>query len=355
MKGKLYHIGLLLFLATSSLQAQVKYSNEFLNIGVGVRSAGMGNAVVASTTDVTAGYWNTAGLLNLENNLEIGLMHSELFAGIATHDYGSVGFKIDEVSAGGVSFIRSGVDDIPDTRNLVDANGNFNYNKIESFSSVDNAFIFHYARKLGPEALTVGANVKLIYRKVGEFANAFGFGIDISGMYDLGKVKLAASFRDITGTYSAWNFNTEELEDVFVLTGNEVPTNSIEITAPQAVLGGGYTYQINEKFGLYPELNLAVTFDGERNTLIRSSLLSIDPRVGLEGNYNEIFFIRLGINGFQKELTIDDDTKWSSSPAIGVGVKFNKVALDYALTNIGGGTGFYTNSFFIKIGINKRK
>ena len=63
----------------------------------------------------------------------------------------------------------------------------------------------------------------------------------------------------------------------------------------------------------------------------------------------------MGVNGFQKAATIDGEEKWYSSPSLGGGVKMNKVALDYALTNIGGSTGFYTNSFSIRFGINKRK
>ena len=344
-----------LLIVTFVCIGQVKYSNEFLNIGVGVRSAGMGNAVVASTNDVTAGYWNPASLSKLENNIELGYQHSELFAGVANYDFGGIGFKIDDVSSAGFSFIRSGVDDIPDTRSLMDANGDINYDRIESFSSVDNAFIFHYARKVGPPPLTIGGSVKIVSRKVGEFANAVGFGVDLSALYKLEKVNLGVNFRDISGTWNAWSFNKEELEEVFLLTNNDVPENSLEITVPQLVVGGGYMHEINEKFTLYPELNLSVTFDGKRNTLIQSDFASIDPRLGLEASYQKIIFLRAGINGFQKAATIDDDEKWYSSPSLGVGVNFKKVAIDYALTNIGGSSGFYTNSFFIRFGINKRK
>ena len=335
--------------------SQVKYSNEFLNIGVGVRSAGMGNAVVASTNDVTSGYWNPASLLRLENNLEIGYQHSELFAGVANFDYGGIGFKLDEVSSSGFSFIRSGVDDIPDTRNLIDANGDINYDRIESFSSVDNAFIFHYARKIGPPPLSVGGSLKIIRRKVGDFANANGFGIDFAVLYELEKVNIGLNFRDISGTWNAWKYNMEELEEIFRLTNNEIPEDDFEITVPQMVIGAGYIYQISEKFNIYPELNLSVTFDGKRNTLIQSDFASIDPRIGLESSYKNIIFLRAGINGFQKAATINEIDKWYSSPSIGVGVNFKKVAIDYALNNIGGSTGFYTNSFFIRFGINKRK
>ena len=37
-----------------------KYSNEFLQIGVGARALGMGNSLVAGVNDVTAAYWNPA-------------------------------------------------------------------------------------------------------------------------------------------------------------------------------------------------------------------------------------------------------------------------------------------------------
>ncbi len=355
MKGLGIKIFFILFSLGTTVSSQVKYSNEFLNIGVGVRSAGMGNAVVASSNDVTAGYWNSAALLKLENNLEIGYQHSELFAGVANYDFGGLGFKIDDVSSAGFTFIRTGVDDIPDTRNLVDANGDVNYDRIESFSSVDNAFIFHYARKLGPLPLSVGGSVKIIRRKVGQFAKATGFGIDVSALYELEKLKLGISLRDVTGTWNAWKFNTNELEEIFTLTNNEIPQNSLEVTVPQMVIGGGYSYQINEKFGIYPELDLSITFDGQRNTLVSNSFASIDPKLGLESNYRKIIFLRAGINGFQKAATIDNKEKWYSSPSVGVGIKFKKVALDYALTNIGGSTGFYANSFYISFGINKRK
>lgn len=347
---------LLLFLIISQIgYGQVKYSNEFLNIGVGVRSAGMGNAVVASSNDVTAGYWNPASLLHLENNIEIGAQRSNLFAGVASYNYGGLGFKIDESSSAGFSYIRTGVEDIPDTRNLIDANGDINYDRIESFSSVDNAFLFHYAKKTQFDPLSVGGTVKIIRRRVGEFANAVGFGLDLSALYELEKIKFGVNLRDITGTWNAWYFNSDELNEVFILTGNEIPQNSLEITVPQAVFGVGYMYEFSDKFEVYSELNLSTTFDGKRNTLIRSDFASIDPRMGLEASYKKIAFLRVGINGFQRAATIDGEEKWYSSPSLGGGIKLNKVALDYALTNIGGSTGFYANSFSIRFGINKRK
>ena len=180
---------LLFLLLTLSLNSwgQEKYSNEFLSIGVGARALGMSNAYIASVNDVTGGYWNPAGLLGIKNNIQLGLMHSEYFAGIAKYDFAGIATRLDSSNALGVSIMRFGVDDIPNTTELIDANGNINYNKISSFSAADYAFVFSYAKALKVKGLKVGGNAKVIRRKVGDFAGAWGFGMDAALQYDLKK------------------------------------------------------------------------------------------------------------------------------------------------------------------------
>jgi hypothetical protein len=109
-------------LACGTLQAQdaPKYSNEFLAVGVGARALGMGNAYTAAVNDVTSGYWNPAGILGVKGDLQVGLMHSEYFAGIAKYDYIGLAKPIDSVSTIGFSFIRFGIDNIPNTIDLID-------------------------------------------------------------------------------------------------------------------------------------------------------------------------------------------------------------------------------------------
>ena len=48
----------------------------------------------------------------------------ERIAGIAKYDYGSFASKIDNTAAIGFSIIRFAIDDIPDTYQLIDAEGN---------------------------------------------------------------------------------------------------------------------------------------------------------------------------------------------------------------------------------------
>jgi hypothetical protein len=110
--------------------ATPKYVNEFLTIGVGARALGMSLSQVASVNDVTAGYWNPAGLLGMKDAIQVAAMHSEYFAGIAKYDYAAIGKSLDSVSAASISMIRFGVDDIPNTTELIDAGGNVDYSRI---------------------------------------------------------------------------------------------------------------------------------------------------------------------------------------------------------------------------------
>jgi hypothetical protein len=350
-----FFIGILLH-HTSSAQAP-KYSNEFLAIGVGARALGMSNAFVATVNDATAGYWNPAGLARLENDMQVSLMHAEYFAGIARYDFGGFAKKIDQKSAIGFSVIRFGVDDIPDTSELIDANGNINYDRIKSFSAADYAFLLSYARKLKKEGLSFGANAKVINRQVGSFATAWGFGIDLGLQYQKGTWLFGAVGRDITGTFNAWSFNIpDNLRNVFNQTGNIIPENSLEVTLPRVVLGVSKKINFNQRFTLQPELNLINTFDGLRNTLIKSNTLSIEPAFGMEAGYRNIVFLRAGVGNFQQITDINNNRVNSFQPNIGIGLKIKRFYLDYAFTNIGDqGSSFYSNIFSVKVDFNKRK
>lgn len=330
-----------------------KYSNEFLNIGVGARSLGMGNAVTASTNDVTSGYWNPAGLTSVSSNLQLALMHSEYFAGIAKYDYASVAHPLDSAGVLGITAIRFAVDNIPNTLNLVDANGNVDYDRITTFSAADYGFLFSYARKMKIEGLSIGGNAKVIHRTVGEFANSWGFGLDAGIQYKNDKWKFGAMAKDVTSTFNAWSFNlTDEVKDVFAKTGNVIPDNSVEVTLPRLIVGASRTYNF-KKFSFTGEVDMDMTFDGMRNTLIKSSSISADPRAGLEIGFAEAVYLRGGLGNFQKVTDDNGIVVTTVTPNLGVGIRIKAISLDYALTNINQAVGLYSNVFSLKFDINK--
>ena len=333
-----------------------KYSNEFLAIGVGARALGMGSAYTAAVGDVTSGYWNPAGLLGVKGDLQVGAMHSEYFAGIAKYDYIGLAKPIDSMSTIGFTFVRFGIDNIPNTIDLIDPSGNIDYDRITSFSSADHAFIISYARKMRVPGLRVGGNAKVIYRRVGEFGKAWGFGLDAAAQYDYDQWRFAAVARDVTSTFNAWSYTLDQRTlDVFEQTGNEIPINSVEVTLPRLMLGVARQFRFGSKFDLLAAVDLENTFDGKRNTLIKSGIVSTDPRVGVELGYANIVYVRAGISNIQYVTDISDQQQLSVQPNIGIGLRIKSISLDYALTDIGDNSvALYSNIFSLKFDLFKK-
>lgn len=356
-----HHLIILLSIFATSANAQRKYSNEFLNIGVGSTAFGLSGSVVASVNDVTAGYWNPAGLARMETPRQVSFMHSEYFAGIAKYDYGSFATSVqDNTAVIGASVLRFGVDDIPDTSELIDADGNINYDRVKKFSAADYAFIFSYARKKGKngigagDGLSYGANVKVIHRLVGEYGKSWGFGLDAGVQYQKGKWKLAVVGKDITSTFNSWSYNADKLSTVYATTGNDIPKSSTETTMPRIILGAAYGTRLSEKFNIMAETNINLTTDGQRNVLVSADPVSADPTVGLSVDFKKTIFLRGGLGNIQKSTDFTGKQIYTYQPNMGVGIKIKNFSLDYALTNVGNSSdALYSNVFSIRLDFEK--
>ncbi|MBS1598480.1 MAG: PorV/PorQ family protein [Bacteroidetes bacterium] len=363
---KIYSLITLILLLCNNAWAQfAKYSNEFLNIGAGARGMSMGNAQVASVTDGTAGYWNPAGLVNVKDYPQLNLMHSEYFAGIGKYDYANLVLPLkDNKRTLGLTLLRFAVDDIPNTVFLVQPDGSIDFSNITTFSSADYAFIFSLAQQAKwskNKNISFGLNAKIIHRQAGDFARAWGFGFDAGMMVTGNRWKIGVVAKDVTTTFNAWSYNIDEqMREVFYVTQNDIPSKSTELTAPQLILGGSYNFKINKKISLLAEADFDITFDGRRNTVISFDPVSIDPKVGLELSYNSVFFVRAGINNFQKALDDKDTTNqkkiWIYQPSIGAGFKIGDVQIDYAFTNLANQSNpLYTHVFSLKVDLRDLK
>jgi len=297
-------------LILTSLQSQTvigKYAGEFLSIGVGGRPLGMGGAFVAIANDVTAGYYNPAGLAKL-NYPQIALMHDERYGNLVNYNYAAVAIPYGKDYTFGLSIMRLGVDGIPDTRKaLYDANGDgildintdrLNYDLITEFSNQDWAFYLTGAKRVTDD-LYLGANVKILSRSIAEYS-AFGIGFDIGAYYSpMENLMLGANVQDVTTTFVAWS------------------TGRNELITPTAKVGAAY--QLDFLGGkILPAVDLDIRFENRRYaSQFNIGPISFDPHFGMEYSYKNLFAIRAGYNDV-KQFTF------------GAGVKLPKLNIDYS-------------------------
>ncbi len=342
----------------SVAQNTPKYSNDFMYIGVGAHNFGMGNAVVASTNDITAGYWNPAGLVRIPTNIQFSFMHNEYFAGIAKYDYAGIAVPLDSNKhVFAINFMRFGVDDIPFTLGLLDADGTVNYDNVSTFSVGNYAILLSYARTI-IKNLSVGATAKIVHNKAGGFAKSWGFGVDIGVVYKIKDWQIGVTVKDITTTFNAWSYNfTDKEKQELSLTNNVIPVASTEITLPRIQFGAAYHKVFKEKIELTAELDWELTTDGKRNTLISTKKISMDPRIGIELGLWKYVYIRGGVNNFQKQLNSKGKSTFTVQPNLGIGLRFRDIVfVDYAYTDVGKASeSQYSHVISLKLGINKRK
>lgn len=258
-----------------------KYAGEFISIGVGGRALGMGGAYTALANDVTAGYWNPAGLSKI-NYPQLSLMHSEQFGSLVNYDYAAVAIPFGSNSSIGLSIIRLGIDGIPDTRNAwVDENGNgildedLVGSKITYFNAADWAMYFTYSKKYD-DFFSYGVNLKLIRREM-SVGSATGLGFDIGVQYSpFENILLGANFQDATTTLIAWNTGTNELIS---------PTLKIGSAYIIEALGGRFA----------PAFDIDVRFENRRSASnLNLGPVSFDFHSGLEFDFKNVAALRVG-------------------------------------------------------------
>jgi hypothetical protein len=302
---------LILFFNITSGQTVIgKYAGEFMAIGIGGRPLGMGGAFTAVANDVTAAYYNPAGLAHL-NYPQISLMHDERFGDLINYDYAAVGIPFGSDMSFAISATRLAIDGIPDTRDaLVDAEGNVIYdinsplaqkidpNLVENFSNQDYAFYLSFAKRHS-EDFYYGANVKIIRRDIGEYG-ATGVGFDVGALYTpFENFWVAANIQDITTTLVAWN------------------TGRNELISPTAKIGSAYMFEFLG--GMFtPALDFDVRFENRQfASNFHLGPVSFDLHAGLEFNFKNLFSIRGGYNDV-KQFTV------------GAGIKLPKLNIDYS-------------------------
>lgn len=290
--------------------ARAKYAGEFIAIGVGGRALGLGGAYAALAHDVTAAYWNPAGLSTMMYP-QVTLMHDERFGGLINYDYAAVALPAGTSTSLAVSLIRLGVDDIPNTQNAgIDANGNplppgqtqnlagIDPSKVTYFNAADWAIYLSYSKKASNQ-FSYGANVKFIRRELGE-ASATGVGFDLGAQYLVSdRFLLGVNAQDITTTLVAWNTGTNELITPTLKTGSAYLID---------VLGGR----------LIPAFDIDFRFEGRKSeSNAHFGGVSMDFHSGMEFDFQNLVAVRAGYSDIK-------------SVNFGTGIHLPKFDIDYS-------------------------
>lgn len=325
-------------LCSVAQSAQAKYGSDFLSTGSGARALGMGSAHVALTNDVTAGYWNVAGLAEVQFP-QIIYMHSERFGGIVGYDYGAAALPLqNQEGVLAVSFFRQGVDNIANTLNAWDRERDLPRENAEAyitrFSAADMAFFVSYATTFN-EQLSYGASAKIIHHKLGPFAQAWGYSLDVGAKYKTEFANLGLSLRDITTMQKMWDVDESAFGDYeaqFDSLGATLPTGQNEFVLPSAKIGASKEFSPGMDFVITAAADFDLLFEKRRAYYINLGSMSIEPHVGGEVSYKDIIALRAGITDF----ITDPVSGFTVSPTLGLGLKVSSFVLDYGFASFAG-------------------
>lgn len=317
----------------TSAQRVAKYGADFLAGGVGGRALGMGGAYVGLADDITAGYWNPAGLQQLDS-AEVAYMHAERFAGFVSFDYAGGGLPVSAGSAVALSVVRSGVNDIKNTLNAWDPDRDQPLpnpeDHITTFSAADYAFLLSYSRAVTPR-LSIGGTGKLIRRSIGDFASAWGYSFDVGLRYGTDRYVLGAAVQDVTTMLQSWSINRDKLAPLQDLYDLPLPKGGTELVLPVLRLGSGYRLPAGP-VRLTWGADVDVAFDGQRTYALNAGDVSFHPRAGMEVSYQDRVALRVGAN----QLVHAEDIGYRVTPTVGAGLILHRLVVDYSFGDFAG-------------------
>jgi len=276
----------LLFEDTSST-----YVGEFMELGVGARALGMGNAFVGLANDPTAFYWNPAGLAKIERP-ELFLMHSEDFDGIVVNNTIACVYPMKSYNLS-IALYWLGVPNMEITDSTESG-----ITVKEIVNIADYVVYLSYARAF--HNFDFGVNIKGIFRDWGTLATAYGIGTDIGILTKFKGLTLGVNLVNATGTEIFWSDNS--LRDW-------IP--------PLLKAGVSLTHEITPGH----LMNFGLGFDTSIESRVAEfTPLHTDTYLGFEYWYQDKFAFRVG-----------RESKGRGVFCAGCGVIYRTLKLDYAL------------------------
>jgi len=323
-----------LFVSGISAQSLTKSGTtaaQFLKIDVGPRAIAMGGAFTATADDISALYWNPAGLAsNLSG--EAIFNHTDWFLDIAM-EYAGVAVHVPGIGTIGGFVTALTMDDmLVRTEERPEGTG-------EMFDAGGLAIGLSYARNL-TERFSIGFNAKFINEHIWH-TSANGFAIDVGTLY---RIPIVNEFRigaSISNFGSKMKLDGRDLIDIKQIggtSGNLINTKT-DIDA----------YDLPLLF----RVGIAMDVWEEEESRITTAVDAIHPNdhtefvnTGLEYSWNEIVMLRAGY----KSLFEEDNEQGLT---LGFGIYYRvigdiKLKIDYAYQEFGRLTDVHQFSFGIK-------
>lgn len=288
-----------------------KYAGEFMSIDISPRAQALGGAFTALAADVTAAFYNPAGLVQVQST-QLAFMHTWQFVDFINYDYFGFSKPVSANKTIALSLIRLGVDDIKDTRKAQVVYGDdwrLDLSKVKSFNTADYVFFLSLGQRFRSN-LNLGLNVKFIRRNLAE-SSAYGVGFDAGAQLQLNhRWKIGAMLRNLTSTLIAWS------------------TGEKELVRPSMDIGSSYSLPI-------PALN-SVFYPSVQFVLRTESLPNLSDNTvdipGLRaGGYLEGAFG--GELVFQNVLSLRGGVDALQRMNFGLGIKIPHLNIDYSFTS----------------------
>lgn len=255
---------------------------DFLLIGVGASSAGMGGAYTALSEGAMSAFYNPAGLGG-SSTKEVVVGHFAWFQDI-TLEHGSFAFALNDKTSLSASIVYLNYGTIKATNSLGAIIGEISAYDLVAGISVGSDV---------SDKLAVGLTAKLINQRLDNFNSATP-AIDLGFRYDLGRADLAAVVSNL---------------------GGKIKFEGVEENLPTKVTVG----LAGKLFS--PSLLSSIDFEKRVHG-------DIVIRHGFEYNHDQQYFVRGGYNYFPQ----DDSRNLGSGLSFGAGVILNQMQIDYAVT-----------------------
>ena len=293
-------------------------------MGVGPRQLATGYTGTAAANDLSALYWNPAGLAQGSARHEVGFQYTVLPLADAQQQW--LGFTTQTRNGGtvGISLLREG---ISNTLNSLDLNrgGSFDYDNLKAYTVNDYALTLAYGQRTRwyGGRISLGGALKVLHRRKADFVSGWGLGLDMGLRINWHRATLGIALADVPLSFVAWTFNSRAFEDQFQDLGLSVPLNRVELTAPGLRVGGQYRiFAADRPFQLTVQAELQALFD-KRKLALSTGHFSLEPRLGAVFSYREWVYVATG-------ATFDSPETGVGRFTFGLGGGYKIFQLEYA-------------------------